>query len=250
VSARLTLVAQAPTAATNTARFAADEPLDEREAAWAAQGRGRLTRVSRVVCAPATACRQTAAALGLAAADEVRLRDWDLGVWRGCTLEQVAAAEPDAVAAWLGAPGQAPHGGEPLIELLDRVAAWLGTVPGDGHTVAVTPVAVVRAAVLATLCGAPAGFWRIDIAPLTATVLRGGPGRWTLRVAGAPLTDAASAEPATGLTGVGRAQDRVPRDRAARRAQCDGGEGERGAVPGPAARAGRRGSRIARRRRR
>jgi broad specificity phosphatase PhoE len=71
--------------------------------------------------------------------------------------------------------------------VLARVAAWLRTVDGDGHTVAVTHAAVVRAAVLTTLDAAPSGFWRLDVAPLTATVLRGGPLRWTVRAAALPL---------------------------------------------------------------
>jgi broad specificity phosphatase PhoE len=55
--------------------------------------------------------------------------------------------------------------------------------------VAVTHGAVVRAAVLVVL-GAPAqGLWRIDVAPLTATVLRGGSGRWTVRSTGVSLRD-------------------------------------------------------------
>jgi hypothetical protein len=41
--------------------------------------------------------------------------------------------------------------------------------------------------VLRTVLADPAGFWRIDIAPLTATVLGGRPGRWTLRSTGRPL---------------------------------------------------------------
>lgn len=189
MSARLTLVSHAPTAATTTASFADDEALDERGTAWAAQARGRLRRVTRTFCAPAPACRQTAAALGLAAVrDEPLLREWDLGRWRGHTLDHIAAAEPDTVAVWLSTPTAAPHGGEPLIALLDRVAAWLAQVPGDGHTAALTHPAVIRAAILVTLAGAPPGFWRIDIAPLTATVLRGGPGRWTLRTVGHTLT--------------------------------------------------------------
>ncbi len=52
---------------------------------------------------------------------------------------------------------------------------------------AVTHAAVVRAAVVVTLDAPPAAFWRIDIAPLTATVLRGGAGRWTLRGTALPL---------------------------------------------------------------
>jgi broad specificity phosphatase PhoE len=64
-----------------------------------------------------------------------------------------------------------------------------GSAGGDavGHAVAVTHAAVVRAAVVVTLGAPAAGFWRIDVAPLTATVLRGGPGRWTVRCTALPL---------------------------------------------------------------
>jgi broad specificity phosphatase PhoE len=188
VSAHLTLVCHAPTAATSNTAFPADEPLDERGRDWVREvGGGRLGRVHRARCAPAPACRETAAGLGLAADLDPALRDWALGRWRGQTLDEVGAAEPDAVRVWLSDPDAAPHGGERLTELLDRVAGWLSTVPADGPTVAVTHPAVVRAAVIGTLGAPAAGFWRIDIAPLTATELRGRPGRWSLRSTGRPL---------------------------------------------------------------
>ena len=115
------------------------------------------------------------------------LADWHLGHWRGRTLDDVAADTPTAVAAWLGDPDAAPHGGETLTALVARVAQWLAGRDAEGHTVAVTHAAVVRDAVIATL-GAPAAYSRrIDVAPLTATVLRGGPARWTVRGTALPL---------------------------------------------------------------
>lgn len=226
VSARLTLVAHASTAATAEAGFPADEGLEPRGLAAARAARGGLRRPTRVVRSPATAAAETADALGLAATVDLGLADWDLGAWRGRTLDELAAADPAAVRAWLTEPGAAPHGGESLAALLARVTAWLGSIngqeecPGDrhgdrdadrdggggrsggghsgggrsggghsagGHVVAVTHAAVVRAAVVVTLDAPPAAFWRIDIAPLTATVLRGGAGRWTLRGTALPL---------------------------------------------------------------
>lgn len=187
MSARLTLVSASSTSATAASAFATDEPLDARGAAWAAQYRGRLSRVTRAWCSPARSCGQTAAALGLETQPEPLLRDWDLGRWQGRALDDVAAQEPEAVGSWLADPVGSPHGGEALTELITRVATWLCEVPGDGHTVVVTHAAVIRAAILSTVAGAPQGFWRIDIAPLTVTVLRGEPGRWTLRSAGHPL---------------------------------------------------------------
>jgi broad specificity phosphatase PhoE len=181
MSSRITLVSHSSTSATNTAAFASDEPLDARGAGWAEEARGRLPRALRVLSSPAPACRQTADALGLSASIEPALADWDLGRWRGRTLDEVAAAEPDAVTAWLSEPDSAPHGGESHIVLLARIAAWLAIESADGHTVVVTHPAVVRAAVLAVLQAPPAAFWRIDIAPLTATQLHGRHGHWTVR---------------------------------------------------------------------
>lgn len=187
MSSRITLVSHSSTSATNAGAFASDEPLDARGVARAASARDRLSRTVRVVSSPASSCRQTAEVLGLDAAVEPALADWDLGRWQGRTLDDVAAAEPGAVAAWLSEPAAAPHGGESQIVLLARIAEWLGSVPDDGHTVAITHAAVVRAAVIAVLQAPPAGFWRIDIAPLSATELRGGPGRWTVRSTGTHL---------------------------------------------------------------
>ena len=185
MNARLTLVAHASTAATARALFSRDEGLEPRGAAAAAAA-SAPRRITRAVCSPARAAVETAAALGLATTVDAGLADWHLGEWRGRALDDVAAAHPGEVAAWLADPDAVPHGGESLTALLARVTGWLAGV-GEGHTVAVTHAAVVRAAVVVTLGAPPAGFWRIDVAPLTATVLRGGPGRWTVRGTALPL---------------------------------------------------------------
>lgn len=181
MSSRITLVSHSPTSATNRGAFADGEPLDVRGVRWAGDARARLPQAVRVLSAPAPSCRQSALAMGLDATVEPALADWDLGRWRGRTLDDVAAGDPDAVATWLADPAAVPHGGESRLALLDRIGTWLDSVPDDGHTVAVTHAAVVRAAVLAVLRASPEAFWRIDIAPLTATEFRGRPGRWTVR---------------------------------------------------------------------
>lgn len=183
----MTLVAQAATAATVRVAFPRDEVLDPRGLAAAQDARDRLGRVARALRSPAAAAGETADALGLTATVDAALAEWDLGDWRGHTLDEIAAADPAAVSAWLTDPDAARHGGEGLTALLDRVAAWLRTVEEEGHTVAVTHSAVVRAAVVTTLDAPPSGFWRIDVPPLTATILRGGPSRWTLRAVGVLL---------------------------------------------------------------
>lgn len=191
MNARLTLVAHAPTAATTTATVPDDPPLDDRGRGWAAAT--TAPRADRVACAPETACRETCALLHLNPVVDDGLRGWDLGTWRGHTLDELAAERPDDVAAWTTDPAAAPHGGEPLTGLLDRVQAWLAVRP-SGHTLAVCGPAVVRAAVVVALAAPPAAFWRVDVAPLTLTDLRGGPSRWALRATGAPLRPGAEGE--------------------------------------------------------
>ncbi|MBW0107676.1 phosphoglycerate mutase family protein [Pseudonocardia sp. KRD-182] len=180
MSDKLILVSHSSTSATNTAAFACDEPLDDRGAQWAAEAAVSVPRAARVLSSPAVSCRQTAQALGLAAVVGPAPADWDLGRWRGRTLDEVATEEPDAVRAWLTDVTVAPHGGESLAELSSRVIHWLDSACCDGHTVAVTHAAVVRVVVLAVLDAPLSAFWRIDVAPLTATVVGGRPGRWRL----------------------------------------------------------------------
>jgi broad specificity phosphatase PhoE len=187
--ARLTLLAAGPTAATAAAAVPADEPLDARGRGWTAQAKGRVPRADRVRCAPDLASRETGVVLGLAAQAEGGVRGWDLGWWAGKRLDELAAQRPDDLAAWLTDPSAAPHGGEPLAALLARVREWLaGALPG--HTLVLCGPAVVRAAVVTALDAPAAAFWRIDVAPLTMTDLRGGPARWTVRAVGAPLRNA------------------------------------------------------------
>jgi broad specificity phosphatase PhoE len=190
-AARVTLLAHAPTAATAAAAFPDREPLDDRGRVWAERGRGRLPRAGRVRCAPEPACVETSALLGLSAEPDAVLGGWDLGRWAGRTLDDVAAGSPGAVTAWLTDPDAVPHGGESLSALVDRVRLWLANAPG-GHTLAVCGPDVVRAAVVAVLGAPPTAFWRLDVAPMTVTDLRGGPDRWTVRAAAAPV----AAEPA------------------------------------------------------
>ena len=188
MSSRLVLVSHAPTAATRAAAFPRDEPLDAHGLADAVALTNALPRADEVRCGPALRCVQTATALGLVPRTDEGLRDADLGRWAGRTLDDVAAAEPDAVAAWLADAAAAPHGGESLHDLLDRTGRWLGALPGTSRTlVAVTHPMVIRALIVHAMGAPPASFWRVDIAPLTGTVLRGGSARWTVRTTAGPL---------------------------------------------------------------
>ena len=181
MTARLKLLCHASTAATRSAAFPADEPVDERGLRTLAVSPHRLRNADRFLTSPALRASQTAEALQLDATVEPMLRDCDYGRWTGRTIDDVQAQEPEAVAEWLRDPGAAPHGGESMLALMDRVATWLdGQCETPGVTVAVTHASVIRAAVVHALEAGPRSFWRIDVAPLSLTQLNGDNDRWTL----------------------------------------------------------------------
>ena len=186
MTARLTLVCHAATAATRAAAFPADEPIEPVGAAAAAAVSARIGRADRALTGPARCARDTAAALGLAASVDDALRDCGYGRWAGRGLADVQAEDPRGVAAWLADPDAAPHGGGAARRAVRsaRVAGWLsGRVAERGRIVAVTHAAVIRAAVLVVLDAPPAAFWRIDVEPLAMIELRSDGTRWSLRAA-------------------------------------------------------------------
>ncbi|MER6913287.1 histidine phosphatase family protein [Streptomyces sp. NPDC000594] len=188
---RLGLITPATTAGLREARSDPEEPLDAAGLRAARAAAGTLPPAGRTVCGPSRRCRESADALGLRgpATEEpgAPLADWDLGRWRGRSLAEVGAAEPEAVARWLADPDAAPHGGESLTALVARAGAWLDALPpGGGRLLAVLDPAVVRALLTHALALPPALFWRLDAAPLTLTGLTSRAGRWNLRC-GTPL---------------------------------------------------------------
>jgi broad specificity phosphatase PhoE len=86
------------------------------------------------------------------------------------------------LAIWLTDPTRAPHGGESVVELIERVRDWMNTLTTrHSRLVAVTHPAVVRAAILIALDAPAKSFWRIDIAPVSRTVMHFRGHAWTLR---------------------------------------------------------------------
>jgi broad specificity phosphatase PhoE len=187
MTVRLTLVCHGMTAATAAAVFPAGEPLTERGLREATTATAALAGTAERItawCSPAPAAVQTAAALGLRAQTDPGLRDCDFGRWRGRPLADVHAAEPDEVGVWMSDPAAAPHGGESVLDLIDRTAGWLaGCLHHVGRASAVTHAAVIRAAVLHVLDAPAASFWRVDVPPLATVRLTGRGGRWQLLAA-------------------------------------------------------------------
>jgi broad specificity phosphatase PhoE len=175
---RLTLVSHAMTDAMSAGRFPTDEPLNSvghRQVDASIE----LGAVDAAYCGPEKRTRQTAELLGLQADVDNRLADVDCGRWRGDVLGGVRPAE---LAVWLTDPTRAPHGGETVVELVERVANWMDSMSSRrGRFVAVTHPAVVRAAILVALDAPAKSFWRIDIAPVSRTVLHFRGHAWTLR---------------------------------------------------------------------
>jgi broad specificity phosphatase PhoE len=184
---RLTLIRHAPSEATRRSAFPLDEPLDARALDEARVLRPRLERVDVAWTGPAARARQTAEALGLDAKIATELDECDFGAWRGRTLAELDEEDPVGVAAWIEDPAAAPHGGESLLAVVDRVRGWLDALGGDGsRVVAVTHAGVIRAALVYALDAPVHAFWRFDVAPLSRTVLHAHDGRWTVRAVNLP----------------------------------------------------------------
>jgi len=190
---RVTFVAAARSSPLLAERFEDDRPLDQ--AGWdevqrSAQELLPLSAAELRYCSPTPRSRATGDALGYAPLVQLALRDCDMGRWRGLTLGEAMAREPEAVDAWLADPSGTPHGGESLLSFITRVGGWLDTRPVEdgGRIVAVAEPSVVRAALVYALKAPPSTYWNIDVRPLSTTTLTGHARRWNLRF------DAASAQ--------------------------------------------------------
>ena len=179
---RLTLVCHARTVAQKLARFPTDEPV---EMDWqSAQGslRSRFKGQPRLVSGPELRARQTAALFGSTVEIVEALRDCDFGRWNGAQIDDLQKSEPQTLQDWFDDPHSAPHGGESVAQLGERVAAWLTTLEATpGHIVAITHPFVIRAA-LTQVLQSPS-FNRVDVEPLSAIELRFN-GCWRLRLSG------------------------------------------------------------------
>ncbi|MEU1043118.1 histidine phosphatase family protein [Streptomyces sp. NPDC005907] len=189
MTTRVTLISAASSAALRAARFDDGCPADAGGLRLARAAAGTFTAAGERWVSPSVRCRDTAGALGLDAVEVAEFAGLDVGRWRGATLDEVGATEPEAVARWLADPGSAPHGGESVRDFCDRVARGLErAAEHTGRVVAVVEPEVVRAALVRALGAPESAFWRIDVPPLTATDLSGRSRRWNVR-AGRPLPD-------------------------------------------------------------
>ncbi|MBQ0993706.1 histidine phosphatase family protein, partial [Micromonospora sp. H61] len=151
-----------------------------------ADRRGPLGVNATCLSSPALAARQTADAFGLLPTIETALADCDYGGWAGRTLEEIAGSQPQALHDWLSAPGSAPHGGESVTGVRDRVGSWLDEQHrAGGRVIALTHPLVIRVAVVHALGLPTATYRQVDVEPLSVVRLTSQGTRWQLRL-GAP----------------------------------------------------------------
>ncbi|HYI05955.1 MAG TPA: histidine phosphatase family protein [Reyranella sp.] len=182
---RITLIAHGSTKALRAATFGGDDVLDDIGVRNTENLKGRLGRIDRAFVSPLAGTRQTAELLGLEATVDDRLRECDYGRWTGLKFNQVILKEPRKLISWIRKPATAPHGGETIPQVLERVAAWMRDHSRDeGHTVAITHSGVIRAAIVHVIEAQLPSFWRIDVMPLSGTEFRTNGRRWVLRQLG------------------------------------------------------------------
>ncbi|MBF8740309.1 histidine phosphatase family protein [Pseudomonas guariconensis] len=174
---RLTLICHALTQSQKVGRFHAVDEAILPVGHWPAAAEPGI----RILSAPEPRALQTAIGLGATPAIEPALADVDLGAWQGLALKHLQAEAPEALEQWLQDPRCAPHGGESIGELCQRIAAWLEAFDGPGETWAVTHPQVIRAALVHVLGSPLAGFQHIDVLPLARLQLSRA-GQWRLRL--------------------------------------------------------------------
>lgn len=164
---RLTLIAPGPTTGTRASVFGDAGSL------LAAPGNLPIRAGRPVFRGPEPACAETVASRPDAVVlDE--LRGPDFGDWTGLGLEQVLMQDPAGLQRWIADPAAAPHGGESLVQHLERVTALLDAYgwPEQGAAVVASSF-TVRAACLHALAAGPGSLAHLDVAPgATATISR------------------------------------------------------------------------------
>jgi alpha-ribazole phosphatase len=166
---RLWLIRHAPVAGPRGVIHAPDAPADLGDHAALAALREKLPAGATVLASPARRTRETAAALGLAAIQEERLREQNFGAWTG---RRHAELEAEMGAAyhefWRRPATNRPPGGESFADQIERVRECLLALPA-GDAVLVVHSGTVRAALAIALDVAPESVLPFVVDPLSLT---------------------------------------------------------------------------------
>jgi broad specificity phosphatase PhoE len=172
---RLTLIAVPP--AGRAPAFPTREPFTLRAGDLPPPVAARIAAADRRLRAPEIRLDDTLAAEAVA-----DLAEADYGSWSGRTLADIAA-DPAGLEAWRVDATAAPHGGESLADVRQRVESWLDRSLGEnGRVVVLASATIVRTAVLAVLDAPASALWSLDVIPWAEAALTGDGRRWALRL--------------------------------------------------------------------
>jgi broad specificity phosphatase PhoE len=133
---------------------------------------------------PELAAVRTAEALGLSPIVDPALRDREYGDWSGRDLEDLLAADPGAVSAWLERPHTATPSGETENDVITRAADWLADIcerhADRDSVIAVVHPAVVRAIILYVLDAPAESLRHVNVRPLATVSLSHHAATWSL----------------------------------------------------------------------
>jgi broad specificity phosphatase PhoE len=170
----------ARTVAQKLACFPTNEPVEFYGQSAKGSRSRQFEKAPRVLCGPELRTQQTAELFGSDVEIVSALRDCDFGRWNGVRINDLQKSEPEALQAWLDDPTSAPHGGESVAQLSERVAQWLQSIEATpGPILAITHPFVIRAALTQVLQAK--AFNLIDVEPLSTIELQF-TGRWRLRL--------------------------------------------------------------------
>lgn len=173
------LICQGETLANRHARFPSDDPLSDTALKHFPLRTAGVGPFTKIWTAPEQAARQTMRGMGLQGQCVAELAEPGYGCWSGMPIKTVLEQDEAAFQRWLA--GEAAPGGESVAQVMMRTAAWLSQRVADrGCQCAIVSPAVIRAIIIHLLDAPVGAFQRIDIHPLSMTVLRSNGKRWHL----------------------------------------------------------------------
>ncbi|WP_456640342.1 histidine phosphatase family protein [Bradyrhizobium sp. USDA 10063] len=144
-----------------------DAPADLGNKTALAALKARLPQGAFAVCSPARRTRETAAALGLAAAQNAAFREQDFGAWTGRRHNDLVTELGDAYHAfWRSPASNRPPGGESFVDQIARANQGLASLPA-GDAVLVAHSGTIRAVLAIALDLQPDSALRFVIDPLS-----------------------------------------------------------------------------------
>jgi alpha-ribazole phosphatase len=169
VPTNLWLIRHAPVDGPRGVIHGPDAPADLGDATGFAALKARLPENPFAVCSPARRTRETAARLGLAAAEQPAFREQDFGAWTGRRHDEIERELGQAYREfWTSAASNRPPGGESFVDQIARARAGLVLLPA-GDAILVVHSGTIRAVLAIALDLAPERALRFVIDPLSLT---------------------------------------------------------------------------------